>query len=152
MPSPGLRSLTAEATSWEAARTERSFSNRPGPGLGSGPSSVLLSGPGSAAPVVSEGPTVGSGVMSSSSANGVGGEPPSRSSAYWYDPHFGTHYDNSTDRNMTAQPGKSALLHCRISQLGERTVSPRRSCDVVAYYTAWRPPKNGKEESPKFWN
>ncbi|CAN7977567.1 unnamed protein product, partial [Ixodes persulcatus] len=152
VPGPGLRSLTAEDTSWEAAHAERSFRDRPGPGLGSGPISGLVSGPGSAAPVVSEGPTVGSGVLSSSSSNGVGGESPSRPSAYWDDPHFKPHCDNSTDRNMTAQLGKSALIHCRISQLGDTTVSPRRSCDVVAYYTAWRPPKNGKEESPKFWN
>ncbi|CAN7978322.1 unnamed protein product [Ixodes persulcatus] len=111
---------------------ERSFRDRPGPGLGSGPSSVLVSGPGSAAPVVSEGPTAGSGVLSSSSSKGVGGEPPSGQSAYWDDLHFRPHFDNSTDRNVTAQLGKSALMHIRISQLGDTTVSPRRSCDVVA--------------------
>ncbi|KAG0432015.1 hypothetical protein HPB47_021252, partial [Ixodes persulcatus] len=116
-----LRSLPAEATSWEAARTERSFRDRPGSGLGSGPSSGLVPGPGSAPPIVSGGPAAGSGVLSSSSSNGVGGEPPSRPSAYWDDPHFRPHFDNSTDRNVTAQLGKSAFLHCRISQLGDRT-------------------------------
>ncbi|CAN7941354.1 unnamed protein product, partial [Ixodes pacificus] len=107
----GLRSLPAEATSWEAARTERSFRDRPGSGLGSGPSSGLVPGPGSAPPVVSGGAAAGSGVLSSSSSNGVGGEPPSRPSAYWDDPHFRPHFDNSTDRNVTAQLGKSAFLH-----------------------------------------
>ncbi|EEC09375.1 hypothetical protein IscW_ISCW007209 [Ixodes scapularis] len=107
----GLRSLPAEATSWEAARTERRFRDRPGSSLGLGPISGLVPELGSVPPVGSGGPAAGSGVLSSSSANGVGGEPPSRPSAYWDDPHFRTHFDNSTARNVTAQLGKSAFLH-----------------------------------------
>lgn len=84
-------------SSWEAARTERSF--HAGQGLG---------------------PAASSGAVLT---NGVGGEPPSRPSAYWDDPHFRPRFDNSTDRNVTAQLGKSAFLHCRIRQLGDRTVS-----------------------------
>ncbi|KAH6939343.1 hypothetical protein HPB50_017280 [Hyalomma asiaticum] len=63
---------------------------------------------------------------SASLVTGVGGssgEPPSRPSAYWDDPHFRPRFDNSTERNVTAQLGKSAFLHCKIRQLGDRTVA-----------------------------
>lgn len=95
---------SAVVSSWEAARTERSF--HAGQGLG---------------------PAASSGAVLT---NGVGGEPPSRPSAYWDDPHFRPRFDNSTDRNVTAQLGKSAFLHCRIGQLGDRTVSWVRQRDL----------------------
>ncbi|CAN7943951.1 unnamed protein product, partial [Ixodes hexagonus] len=120
----GSGSPPAAATSLEAARTERSLRDSPSSGPGSGPSLGLVPGTGSAPPVVSG--VLGMGgvvVSSSSSSNGVVGEPPSRPSAHWDDPHFRPHFDNSTDRNVTAQLGKSAFLHCRIGQLGDRTVS-----------------------------
>ncbi|KAG0417871.1 hypothetical protein HPB47_005316 [Ixodes persulcatus] len=120
---PSLGFSPAAATPWEATRTERSSRERPGSGLGWGPSSGLLPEPRPAPHVVSGVPVVGGGVVFSSSSNGVGGEPPSRPSAYWDDPHFRPHFDNSTDRNVTAQLGKSAFLHCRIRQLGDRTAS-----------------------------
>ncbi|CAN7995615.1 unnamed protein product, partial [Ixodes hexagonus] len=120
IPGSGSGSPPAAATSLEAARTERSLRDSPssGPGMG------LVPGPGSAPPIVSGVPGMGDVVVSSSSSsNGVVGEPPSRPSAHWDDPHFRPHFDNSTDRNVTAQLGKSAFLHCRIGQLGDRTVS-----------------------------
>lgn len=61
---------------------------------------------------------------------GSSGEPPSRPTAYWDDPHFGPRFDNSTERNVTAQLGKSAFLHCKIRQLGDRTVSWVRQRDL----------------------
>ncbi|CAN8011436.1 unnamed protein product, partial [Ixodes pacificus] len=127
-PGPGSGSLPvqAEAISWEAPRTERNFRERLGSGLGSSSSSDLVPGPGPAAPIHRGGPAAG-GAMSWSSSTGVGGEPPSRPSAHWDDPHFRPRFDNSTDRNVTAQLGKSAFLRCRIAQLGDRTVSSRRS-------------------------
>ncbi|XP_064474981.1 hemicentin-2-like [Ornithodoros turicata] len=57
-------------------------------------------------------------------------EPPSRPKNYWDDPHFRPSFDNSTERNVTAQLGKSAFLHCRIRQLGDRTVSWVRQHDL----------------------
>lgn len=61
---------------------------------------------------------------------GSSGEPPSRPTAYWDDPHFRPRFDNSTERNVTAQLGKSAFLHCKIRQLGDRTVSWVRQRDL----------------------
>ncbi|KAG8192542.1 hypothetical protein JTE90_015177 [Oedothorax gibbosus] len=49
-------------------------------------------------------------------------EPPSRPNSYWDDPHYRPYFDNSTEKNVTAQLGKTAYLHCRIRQLGDRTV------------------------------
>ncbi|KAF8764720.1 lachesin-like isoform X2 [Argiope bruennichi] len=49
-------------------------------------------------------------------------EPPSRPNSYWDDPHYRPYFDNSTERNATAQLGKTAYLNCKIRQLGDRTV------------------------------
>ncbi|EEC15969.1 conserved hypothetical protein [Ixodes scapularis] len=86
-------------------------------------------GPGQATPIHKERPAEESVVFWSSST-GVGGEPPSRPSAHWDDPHFRPRFDNSTERNVTAQLGKSAFLRCRITQLGDRTVSWVRQRDL----------------------
>lgn len=116
LPGPGVS---------EATRTERSFRSagaeeRRAEATSSGGSSALPP-PGSASLVT------GVGGSSSSSSSG---EPPSRPSAYWDDPHFRPRFDNSTERNVTAQLGKSAFLHCRIRQLGDRTVSWVRQRDL----------------------
>ncbi|KAH9370433.1 hypothetical protein HPB48_008679 [Haemaphysalis longicornis] len=107
----------------EAARTERSFRSAvPQPpsqtshrGLSSSSSSSLV--------VVAPPPPPAAGASLVTGVGGSSGEPPSRPSAYWDDPHFRPRFDNSTERNVTAQLGKSAFLHCRIRQLGDRTVS-----------------------------
>lgn len=57
-------------------------------------------------------------------------EPPSRPNSYWDDPHYRPSFDNTTERNVTAQLGKTAYLHCRIRQLGDRTVSWVRQRDL----------------------
>lgn len=57
-------------------------------------------------------------------------EPPSRPNSYWDDPHFRPYFDNSTERNVTAHLSKTAYLHCRIRQLGDRTVSWVRQRDL----------------------
>ncbi|XP_076308501.1 uncharacterized protein LOC143223911 [Tachypleus tridentatus] len=49
-------------------------------------------------------------------------EPPSRPNSNWDDPYHRPYFDNSTSRNVTAPLGKAAYLHCRIHQLGDRTV------------------------------
>ncbi|XP_015924559.1 uncharacterized protein [Parasteatoda tepidariorum] len=56
------------------------------------------------------------------SFGGSKAEPPSRPNSYWDDPHYRPYFDNSTERNVTAQLGKTAYLHCKIRQLGDRTV------------------------------
>ncbi|XP_042144906.1 uncharacterized protein LOC8038642 [Ixodes scapularis] len=87
------------------------------------PGSSLLPGPGPAAPIY-RGGRVTEGAVSWLSSTGVGGEPPSRPSAHWDDPHF------STNRNVMAQLGKPAFLRCRIAQLGDRTVWRVRQRDL----------------------
>lgn len=57
-------------------------------------------------------------------------EPPARPNAYWDDPHFRPYFDNTTDRNVTYQLSKTAYLHCRIRQLGDRVVSWVRQRDL----------------------
>ncbi|XP_067127854.1 tyrosine-protein kinase receptor TYRO3-like [Centruroides vittatus] len=64
------------------------------------------------------------------SIGGSKAEPPSRPNSYWDDPHYRPYFDNSTERNITAQLGKAAYLHCRIRQLGDRTVSWVRQRDL----------------------
>ncbi|KAG0427856.1 hypothetical protein HPB47_025143, partial [Ixodes persulcatus] len=118
---PGSRSMPAEVTFWEASRTERNFRERLGSGLSSSSSSGLVPGPGAAPPIDSGRRPAAGGVVSWSPSTGVGAEPPSRPSVHWDDPHFRPRFDNSTDRNVTAQLGKSAFLRCRIAQLGDRT-------------------------------
>ncbi|XP_076356131.1 uncharacterized protein LOC143249704 [Tachypleus tridentatus] len=57
-------------------------------------------------------------------------EPPSRPNSNWDDPYHRPYFDNSTSRNVTAPLGKAAYLHCRIHQLGDRTVSWVRQRDL----------------------
>ncbi|EEC15554.1 hypothetical protein IscW_ISCW021114 [Ixodes scapularis] len=125
-PRSGSLPVQTEAIFWEAPPSERNFSERLDTGQGSSSSSSLLPGPGPAAPI-HRGGRATEGAVSWSFSTGVGGEPPSRPSAHWDDPHFRPRFDNSTNRNVTAQLGKSAFLRCRITQLGERTVSPRQT-------------------------
>ncbi|CAN8029145.1 unnamed protein product, partial [Ixodes persulcatus] len=91
--------VQAEATFWEAPRTERNFRESLGSGLSSSSSSGVVPGPGPAAPIHRGGPAV-EGAVSWSSSTGVGGEPLSRRSTHWDDPHFTPRFDNSTDRNV----------------------------------------------------
>lgn len=56
--------------------------------------------------------------------------PPSRPNSYWDDPYRRPYFDNSTARNVTAPLGKTAYLHCRIRQIGDRTVSWVRQKDL----------------------
>ncbi|XP_076355505.1 V-set and immunoglobulin domain-containing protein 10-like [Tachypleus tridentatus] len=61
---------------------------------------------------------------------GSGKNPPSRPNSYWDDPYRRPYFDNSTTRNVTAPLGKTAYLHCRIRQIGDRTVSWVRQKDL----------------------
>lgn len=114
----------------EAARTERSFRSAVPPPPQSQASGAHrgLSSSSSSLVVVAPPPPAGASLVTG--VGGSSGEPPSRPSAYWDDPHFRPRFDNSTDRNVTAQLGKSAFLHCRIRQLGDRTVSWVRQRDL----------------------
>ncbi|KAG0417873.1 hypothetical protein HPB47_005318 [Ixodes persulcatus] len=130
---PGSGSLRAEVTFWEAARTERNFRQRLGSGLSSSSSSGLVPGP--APPVDRGGRPAPGGVVSWSSSTGVGGKSLSRPNAHRDDPHFRPCFDNRTNRNVTAQLGKSAFLRCRIAQLGDRRdLLPTQQEQLVALH------------------
>lgn len=43
--------------------------------------------------------------------------------SYWEQPYAQPYFDNSTKREVTATVGQSALLHCRVRNLGDRAVS-----------------------------
>lgn len=45
------------------------------------------------------------------------------STAYWEAPFAQPYFDNTTKREHTATVGQSALLHCRVRNLGDRAVS-----------------------------
>ncbi|XP_025016093.1 uncharacterized protein LOC107359412 [Tetranychus urticae] len=49
-------------------------------------------------------------------------EPPSRPLSSWDDPTFKPYFDDNNVDNVTTQLGKTAHLHCKIRQLGDRTV------------------------------
>lgn len=48
------------------------------------------------------------------------GETPS---SYWETPFAQPYFDNTTKREITATVGQSALLNCRVRNLGDRAVS-----------------------------
>lgn len=43
--------------------------------------------------------------------------------SYWDAPYLQPYFDNTTQRELTATVGQSALLHCRVRNLGDRAVS-----------------------------
>lgn len=45
------------------------------------------------------------------------------SASYWETPFAQPYFDNTTKREITATVGQSALLHCRVRNLGDRAVS-----------------------------
>lgn len=49
-----------------------------------------------------------------------GGDTPS---SYWDENYSQPYFDNSTKRDMTVTIGQTALLHCRVRNLGDRAVS-----------------------------
>ncbi|GAB6019913.1 hypothetical protein CHUAL_014007 [Chamberlinius hualienensis] len=55
---------------------------------------------------------------------------PARPNAFWEDGQLEPFFDNSTNRNVTTQWGKTAFLHCRVRNLGERSVSWIRHRDL----------------------
>ncbi|XP_015794829.1 lachesin, partial [Tetranychus urticae] len=57
-------------------------------------------------------------------------EPPSRPLSSWDDPTFKPYFDDNNVDNVTTQLGKTAHLHCKIRQLGDRTVSWVRQKDL----------------------
>ncbi|XP_053202818.1 uncharacterized protein LOC128387618 [Panonychus citri] len=57
-------------------------------------------------------------------------EPPSRPLSAWDDPSFKPYFDDHNVDNVTTQLGKTAYLHCKIRQLGDRTVSWVRQKDL----------------------
>ncbi|XP_035222039.1 uncharacterized protein LOC118194936 [Stegodyphus dumicola] len=57
-------------------------------------------------------------------------EPPARPEILFEDAHFRPYFDNTTERNVTSQLSKTAYLHCRIRQLGDRVVSWVRQKDL----------------------
>ncbi|KXJ83989.1 hypothetical protein RP20_CCG023742 [Aedes albopictus] len=50
--------------------------------------------------------------------------------SYWEQPYAQPYFDNSTRREITATVGQSALLHCRVRNLGDRAVSWIRKRDL----------------------
>ncbi|XP_052565800.1 protein sidekick-1-like [Culex pipiens pallens] len=50
--------------------------------------------------------------------------------SYWEQPYSQPYFDNSTKREVTATVGQSALLHCRVRNLGDRAVSWIRKRDL----------------------
>uniref|UniRef100_A0A182LYD1 Ig-like domain-containing protein n=1 Tax=Anopheles culicifacies TaxID=139723 RepID=A0A182LYD1_9DIPT len=50
--------------------------------------------------------------------------------SYWEQPFAQPYFDNSTKREVTATVGQSALLHCRVRNLGDRAVSWIRKRDL----------------------
>ncbi|XP_052868648.1 protein sidekick-1-like [Anopheles cruzii] len=50
--------------------------------------------------------------------------------SYWEQPFSQPYFDNSTKREVTATVGQSALLHCRVRNLGDRAVSWIRKRDL----------------------
>ncbi|XP_055637957.1 limbic system-associated membrane protein-like isoform X2 [Toxorhynchites rutilus septentrionalis] len=50
--------------------------------------------------------------------------------SYWEQPYAQPYFDNSTKREVTATVGQSALLHCRVRNLGDRAVSWIRKRDL----------------------
>uniref|UniRef100_A0A182UI98 Ig-like domain-containing protein n=1 Tax=Anopheles melas TaxID=34690 RepID=A0A182UI98_9DIPT len=56
------------------------------------------------------------GCISSTLLNIISGEVQS----YWEQPFAQPYFDNSTKREVTATVGQSALLHCRVRNLGDR--------------------------------
>ncbi|XP_076370145.1 protein amalgam-like [Tachypleus tridentatus] len=56
--------------------------------------------------------------------------PPSRPNFYWDDLYRRPYFDNSTAGIVTAPHGKTAYLHCRVRQIGDRTVSWVRQKDL----------------------
>ncbi|XP_055611824.1 protein amalgam-like [Uranotaenia lowii] len=49
---------------------------------------------------------------------------------YWEQPYAQPYFDNSTKREVIATVGQSALLHCRVRNLGDRAVSWIRKRDL----------------------
>ncbi|XP_055901885.1 limbic system-associated membrane protein-like [Eupeodes corollae] len=49
---------------------------------------------------------------------------------YWETPYSQPYFDNTTRREVTATVGQSALLHCRVRNLGDRAVSWIRKRDL----------------------
>ena len=44
-------------------------------------------------------------------------------SSYWDENYSQPYFDNTTKRDMTVTIGQTALLHCRVRNLGDRAVS-----------------------------
>lgn len=59
------------------------------------------------------------------------GETPS---SYWETPFAQPYFDNTTKREITATVGQSALLNCRVRNLGDRAVSIRDRLFVTYYF------------------
>lgn len=45
--------------------------------------------------------------------------------SYWDETYSQPYFDNSTRRDLTVTIGQTALLHCRVRNLGDRAVSPQ---------------------------
>ncbi|XP_054714463.1 uncharacterized protein LOC129224085 isoform X2 [Uloborus diversus] len=57
-------------------------------------------------------------------------EPPQRPSADQLDPKHMPYFDNSTERNVTYQDSKPVYLHCKVRNIGDRSVSWVRQRDL----------------------
>lgn len=55
--------------------------------------------------------------------NSSGGDTPS---SYWDENYSQPYFDNSTKRDITVTIGQTAVLHCRVRNLGDRAVSSNR--------------------------
>lgn len=55
--------------------------------------------------------------------NSSGGDTPA--SSYWDENYSQPYFDNSTKRDITVTIGQTAILHCRVRNLGDRAVSLR---------------------------
>lgn len=64
-------------------------------------------------------------------------ESPSQNSNlnYWEQPFSQPYFDNATRRDVTATVGQMTYLHCRVRNLGDRSVSPEVT--IAKYNTVW---------------
>lgn len=45
--------------------------------------------------------------------------------SYWEETYSQPYFDNTTRRDLTVTIGQTAMLHCRVRNLGDRAVSPQ---------------------------
>ena len=59
------------------------------------------------------------------------------SPSYWDSQYAQPYFDNTTKRELTATVGQSALLGCRVRNLGDRAVSYHIFCVKIENWKNW---------------